>query len=85
MDSLYPGRDIQETPWFLSQAISHALQVLGFMELGDDQPPEEIWLDQEALSAHFDSVREKWAAGSSGDAVQDAPMTENELAKEWRR
>jgi len=60
------------------------------MELSDeDQPPEEIWLDPEALTAHFADVKERWKAGSSGgkdwERIEDAPMTENELAKEWRR
>lgn len=54
----------------------------------DDQPPEEIWLDNEALTSHFQAVKEKWKAeygSGSGDTVESAPMTDNELAKEWRR
>lgn len=59
------------------------------MELGEeDRPPEEIWLDTEALDEWFSDVKARWSAKANGEnwePVSDRPMTENELAKEWRR
>lgn len=47
------------------------------MELSEeDQPPEEIWLDSEALTGHFESVKTRHSAGSEG--TEDVPMWENE-------
>jgi hypothetical protein len=60
-------------------AVSHALTVLSWMEMSDeDQPAEEIWLSPEDLAGHFASVRERHAAGSGGDEVEQVPMWDNE-------
>lgn len=71
-------------------AVSHALSVLGWLELSEeDQPPEEIWLNGELINAHFEVVAERYktqAAGAgSSEAVPDPEMTENELTKGLRR
>lgn len=61
--------------------------VLGFFELLDeDRPPERIWLDDEALNAHWDSVHARREAGSRGaEAVPAAPLDQNELTKDFKR
>lgn len=52
----------------------------------DDQPPEEIWLDSDAIAAHFEQVRSKYRSQAEG--VEDVPdpdaWSENELTKGWR-
>ena len=70
----------------LSQpAISHALNVLGFHELSDDQrPSEDIWLDDELLSEHFQAVRERMRRTSSGEQWEDIPGEQNEITKGLR-
>jgi hypothetical protein len=54
----------------------------------DDQPPEEIWLDDEAISDHFDRLREKYASGNSEGwqsvPASDESTTENALVKKMR-
>ena len=57
------------------------------MELGEDAPPEEIWLDDDALEAHFDGLRTRHESTASGEAIEQAPMDDNyndEIAK-WRK
>lgn len=59
------------------------------MELGDDAPPEEIWLDDEALEGHFEGIkiRREMEGGGGGEAVEQVPMSDNdddEIAR-WRR
>ena len=53
----------------------------------EDQPPEHIWLDDEALSEHFRRVKERYAAGSHGmESVEDpGPMEQNEKTRHLRR
>lgn len=62
--------------------------ILGWGELQEeDVPPEEIWLDDEALNAHFDDVRERWKSKGSGgqtEAVADVDE-QNELTRGLRR
>lgn len=57
------------------------------MELpASDQPPEEIWLDQDALNEHFERVHARY--GGDDDGGHDAevvPMTQNELTRDLRR
>ena len=47
------------------------------MELGDDAPPQEIWLDPEAVNDHFDRVREKHK-NPDMESIDDV-ATQNEL------
>ncbi len=55
----------------------------------EDQPPEDIWLDSEAVAAHFETVRERYASKSDAPASESIPeateMHENELLKGLRR
>lgn len=84
--ALYPKGNAAEAPWPLAQAISHALSVLNWMELPeDDRPPEFMWLEPEMLQGHFDEVKRRWAdkAGGNGGDVAP-PMQENELTKGMR-
>jgi hypothetical protein len=67
-------------------AISHALTVLSYFELPDeDRPAEEIWLDDEALAAHWDAVNERHRSSSGVEAVPQADMQQNELTADFRR
>jgi hypothetical protein len=63
--------------------------VLGWFELPDeDQPPQEIWLDDEKLAAHFEKVRDRYrsASGNSGmESVPQADLPQNELTASFKR
>lgn len=53
----------------------------------EHQPPEEIWLDDEALADHFDNVKRNLSRSSSGDdwePIGDAG-TQNELTRDLRK
>jgi hypothetical protein len=90
-DALWLGGDPRRTPWYLTDAVAHALAVLGWAEMSeDDQPPEHIWMDDEALIEHFDGVREKYRSKSSGDASWESvpagdDVIDNEFMKDLRR
>lgn len=68
-------------------AISHALAVLGFFELPDEQqPPERIWLDDKALSEHFKQVRSSQKSGGGNSGMEQVPdLSQNELTKDLSR
>lgn len=53
----------------------------------EDQPPEQIWLDPEAIQAHFEGVKEKYDTQAAGqEAVADpGDLAENEAVKGLRR
>lgn len=66
--------------------------VLSFGEVPDDeQPPERIWLDDEALVSHWERVEEARAARYGGKSSgtepvpQAAPMQQNELTAGFKR
>jgi hypothetical protein len=66
-------------------AISHALTILGFGEMTDEQrPPEEIWLDDEALSDHFEGVKAAMKAGTSGGDMEPIDQ-QNEFTRGLRK
>lgn len=69
------------------EAISHALTVLDWHELPkEDRPPEPIWLDDEAISAHFEMLAEKREAQGRGETlVPDEDMAQNELTAQFKR
>lgn len=52
------------------------------------RPPEEIWLDDEALADHFDAVKSRLSQGNgsgSGDAEWEDPPVQNELTRGLRK
>jgi hypothetical protein len=52
----------------------------------EDQPPESIYLDDEALSEHFDRVREKYSSSSTDrEPIEQVPLEQNEATKGLRR
>lgn len=52
----------------------------------EDQPPEHIWLDDEAVTEHFARVKERWASGSSGmEPIEEVPLEQNETTRGLRR
>lgn len=50
----------------------------------DDQPPESIWLNNEALDAHFEAVKEKYRNPHGADEQEQVPLEQNELTKGLR-
>lgn len=52
----------------------------------EDQPPEEIWLDPEAINEHFERVKARWKSGSSAgmEPIEQPPMVDNELTRGLR-
>jgi len=47
----------------------------------DDRPPEQIWLDDERLNAHFDSLRTARQDGLNGVSAPATDLQQNELTK----
>lgn len=60
---------------------------MGWFELSDDErPPEWIWLDDEAVSEHFELLAARRKSSSSNfEEVPDADLTSNELTANLRR
>lgn len=59
--------------------------VLGFFELPDeDRPPEELWLDEERISQHFEDVKARRNEKYGVESVPDADMMQNELTRGLR-
>lgn len=53
---------------------------MSYYELPEnDRPPEEIWLDPEALAGHFETVRTRYRDKSEGgwQPVEGSDMQEN--------
>jgi hypothetical protein len=82
-----PAETRVELPGTSSVAVSHALTVLGFGELTNDnhRPPKEIWLDDEALNDFFDRVHTSMKSPSSGGDWEDIPGEQNEFTKAIRK
>lgn len=52
------------------------------MELPDeDAPPEEIWLDQEAINDHFQRVKDRHSSGARGESMEELELDQNDLTK----
>lgn len=53
------------------------------MEMQDkDRPPREIWLDDDALEAHFNMIEARRNDGSGSEDVPD--LEQNEMTKGLR-
>ena len=50
-----------------------------------DQPPPEIWLNDEAIAEHFDRVTASYENPSGSDDGDAEPLQQNELTKGLRR
>lgn len=62
------------------------MNVLGWCEMREeDQPPEKIWLDDDALNEHFTAVKERYSSGSAMESIDDEPMEQNLLTKKLRK
>lgn len=75
-------------------AINHGLTVISWAENlpSEEQPPRAIWWSEELLEKWFKDVRaqrdQKYGRGksrSSYSQADDVPMSENELAAEYRK
>lgn len=52
----------------------------------EQRPPQEIWLDDEALNDHFDSVKSRMrTGGASDDGWEDIPTQQNEFTRDLKR
>jgi hypothetical protein len=66
------------------------MTVLGWYELpDDDRPPERIWLDDKALTAHFEAVSERYrhpgsSGGSDWETIPGQDFAQNELTAQYR-
>lgn len=48
----------------------------------EDRPPERIWLDDEALEAHFENVKARYSSKSGSGPMEEVPdLQQNELTK----
>lgn len=80
--ALYIDSNAVTCPWPLAQAISHALTILSWMELSEeDRPPESIWLESDQIEAHFNDVKQRWADKAGGNEAGSSRLVENELTK----
>jgi hypothetical protein len=62
--------------------IQRALVFLRWEELPrKEQPPKSIWLDNVALTAHFDRVNREREREMKGEGAGDGDMVENEAAR----
>jgi len=60
--------------------------ILGFFELPkDEQPPDEIWLNDEEIAAHFERIDEARDARVQGmEPIDETPLVQNELTRTLR-
>jgi len=74
--------DVRDIPHVLFEAIRSALVFLSFDELPKvERPPRRIWLDGDALRAHFDEIdRRRKDESAGGPGPIDDPV-ENEAAR----
>lgn len=89
--SVFYSGSVFDAPWDILLAINHALTVLSWWENlpKDEQPPRHIWWSPTLLNEWFEEIRNK--RSSSGSKKQtsyqradDAPMSDNEFAKDLR-
>jgi hypothetical protein len=86
VQALLINGDPQQSPWYLVTAISHALTVLSWFELPeDDQPPEHIWSDAEAVNDHFTMVRERHKNPGLESIPEGGEMMQNALTADLKR
>lgn len=65
--------------------MSEALTVLGYFEISEDeQPPEEMWGNDDQLVSWFEEVKRQRANPDSTRMEPIPDMQENELAKRYR-
>lgn len=76
--------DLRELPHTHFDAIARALVFLGYEEKldADEYPPKRIWLDGEAMKAHFEQVKKNRDAQMKGEGSGeiDDPVS-NDAAK----
>lgn len=81
---------MEEVPWELSVAASHAYRILFWQEnLTDDEMPEQWkWPFEDELALHFERVQrmrdEKYGRTSSDDDG-GTPMMQNEYAERFHK
>jgi hypothetical protein len=74
---------LQDVPFPLFDAIRLALGFLNFDELPkDERPPRRIWLDHDAMSAHWAAVERRRKEKYEGDGGDGGDYEENAAAKD---
>lgn len=87
--AIFPDGVVQ-APYTLVMAVNTALTVLSWFENlpEEEQPPRHIWYDDEQIADWFRDVRasrkQNVKRRSSYNDAEDAPMSDNELAAEYR-
>lgn len=74
-------------------AINQGLAVLSWFENlpSNEQPPRHIWWSDELLDEWFEKVRSERSGSGGGrrrtpyEEASDAPMSENEIAAQYRQ
>lgn len=94
MSQLWDGH-IKDAPYDIVMAVNTGLSVIAWAENlpRDEQPPRSIWWSEELLDKWFRDVRarreEKYGRGrsrrSSYEESTDVPMSQNELAAQYRQ
>lgn len=71
---------VRDLPWPLFEAVQRGLDILGWIENvpAEDMPARRIWMDNVALSEHFEMVkrrrRQDRDAASKGQEITDPVM-----------
>lgn len=88
------GSPISEAPYDLVTAVNFALSVISWHENlpQEEVPPRHLWWSEDLLEEWFQGVRERRKEKTEGgkntrssyETAQDVPMTENELAAQYR-
>jgi hypothetical protein len=80
---LFPSgvENVRDLPWRWFEAIRMAMFFLSFEELAEDErPSKKIWLDSEALEAHFAQVKAKRKREVKGDSTLEGESVSNKAA-----
>lgn len=75
--------DLRDVPHVFFEAVKHALVIVSFDELAEDErPPRRIWNDGEQLRSWFEDVKAKRAEkyGGKGPGPIEDPV-DNDAAK----
>lgn len=85
--ALWP-KGVLKAPWSLVVAVNEALQVISWHQLPrDERPPRHIWWSDKLLDQWFTNVYDSrnTKRRTSYEEAEDVPMTENELAAQFRQ
>ncbi len=64
------------------------MSIMSWMEMAEeDQPPESIWMNDEAIAEHFENVKRKYTEKASGmeSVPEGTEMQDNEIVRQLMR